>query len=345
MRIGNVFKKNFIILMLAVSVFLTGCKSWNLVLTTGFEKNELMRINSESCYLPEMMLYLTSIQNSYEAVYGEGLWTETIDGVPIETIVKESALAKIAQIKVMNLMADTYGLELSKELEGEVKSAAEIFYASLNETERELMGVTYEDVLKAYSQYALANVVYDYIVKDVNPEISDDEARTISVQEILIKTYTLDAWGNRVEFSNRSKAEAYDKALSALELITEGSTTFEAVAARCSDSQELTRRISRGDTDITYESKAFALAKGEVSDIFETQDGYCIVKCITNFDLAETQKNKELILEERKKAALEEVYVKYCEGLTKLLNQNLYDSITMIHDDRVKISSFFTVPF
>ena len=32
--------------------------------------------------------------------------------------------------------------------------------------------------------------VYEYIIKDINPEISDDEARTITVDYILIKTYT-----------------------------------------------------------------------------------------------------------------------------------------------------------
>ena len=36
-----------------------------------------------------------------------------------------------------------------------------------------------------YRDYALADKVYRQIISDINPEISDDEARTITVQHIL----------------------------------------------------------------------------------------------------------------------------------------------------------------
>ena len=41
----------------------------------------------------------------------------------------------------------------------------------------------------------LADKVYRQIISDINPEISDDEARTITVQHILIKTVTENADG------------------------------------------------------------------------------------------------------------------------------------------------------
>ncbi|MDE7359666.1 MAG: peptidylprolyl isomerase, partial [Lachnospiraceae bacterium] len=42
-----------------------------VVLTTGFEKDEIFRIETSSCKLPELMVYLTTIQNRYESVYGQ----------------------------------------------------------------------------------------------------------------------------------------------------------------------------------------------------------------------------------------------------------------------------------
>ncbi len=36
-----------------------------------------------------------------------------------------------------------------------------------------------------YREYAMADKVYQLIIQDINPEISDDEARKITVQQIL----------------------------------------------------------------------------------------------------------------------------------------------------------------
>ena len=43
-------------LCLALTLF-TGCEKRRYVLTTAFEKNELMRINTKSCFLPEMIFF------------------------------------------------------------------------------------------------------------------------------------------------------------------------------------------------------------------------------------------------------------------------------------------------
>ena len=44
-------------------------------------------------------------------------------------------------------------------------------------------------------------------IRDINPEISDDEARTIMVEQILIKTYALDGNGKRVDLAHAALVE------------------------------------------------------------------------------------------------------------------------------------------
>ena len=183
---------------LALSLFLAlglgGCESINrdtkIVLTTGFTKDEVFRIETASCYKKEVMVYLTNLQNQYEQVYGTEIWQQERDGVTIEQSVKESVLAEIAQIKTMNLMAENYGLSLNEAEQSAVEEAAKTYYESLTETEKEQLDVTVDTIRQLYREYALADKVYDYMIKDVNPEISDDEARTVVVQQILIRTGT-----------------------------------------------------------------------------------------------------------------------------------------------------------
>ena len=69
------------VVLLAAMLF-SGCKSdsngTKVVLTTGFGKNEVVRIEEASCSKAEMMVYLTNIQNHYETVFGSRIWETNI---------------------------------------------------------------------------------------------------------------------------------------------------------------------------------------------------------------------------------------------------------------------------
>ena len=126
-----------------------------VVLTTGFDKNEIFRIETSSCSLPEIMVYLTNIQNRYESVYGTEIWSTNVDGVTLEQNVKDIALAQIARIKTMNLMAERYQVELSKEEKAQVENAANAYYGSLNDVEIEKMGISKKTMGNLYTEFAL----------------------------------------------------------------------------------------------------------------------------------------------------------------------------------------------
>ena len=130
-------------LLLLLSVTVCGCadrfSNTKLVLFTGFKEDEVFRIETISCMLPEVMVYLTNMQNQYESVFGEEIWNKDFNGVTFEENVKETVLANLAQIKTINLLAEKHNVSLDAgELET-VKKAATAYYESLNETEREIL--------------------------------------------------------------------------------------------------------------------------------------------------------------------------------------------------------------
>ena len=160
--------------MVLLAVFMAGCGSekedanTKVVLTTGFAKDEIFRIESISCTLPEIMVYLTNTQNQYERVYGPEIWQANVEGITLEQNIKDTALARIAQIKSMNLLAAEHGVELTAQEKGYAAAAAKEYYGSLNDTERELMGVSEELIERLYAEYGLANKVYHFIIRDIN---------------------------------------------------------------------------------------------------------------------------------------------------------------------------------
>ncbi len=314
-----------------------------VVFTTGFGKDEVFRIEDVTCTKGELMVYLTTTQNQYEEVYGREIWNTSLEGVTLEENVKETVLAKIAQIKTMYLLAREKGVVLEEKEESQIEAAAEEYFQSLTDTEKELLDVTQETVEKLYREYAMADKVYQQIIQDVNPEISDDEARTITVQHILIRTSRFDGAGNRIPYSKAAREAAYKKACEVRALAVDGEHDFTELASKYSEDTNITYSFGKGEMEEAYEAAAFQLETDEVSQVVESEIGYYIIKCVSTFNREETDANKLKIVEQRKKEVFGQEYDRFVETLVRNLNQELWDEITLIHNSEVTTSNFFEV--
>lgn len=338
--------KSFPVMLLALSLCLgcvTACGRFKVVFTTGFGKGEVFRIDNAVCELPEVMVYLTNTQNRYEDVYGAEVWNVVLDGVTLEQNVKEMVLAKLAQIKTMYLLARSKGVELSDDEKGKVEQAAAEYFKSLDAEEAKLLGVDQKLLLQMYTEYALADKVYQYIIQDINPEISDDEARTITVQHIYLRTYMTDGTGNRVLYTDEVKRAVYEKACEIRELAVSGEQNFVDLASRYSEDPNFTYSFGKGEMDPAIEDVAFILETDEISEVVESESGYHIIKCISTFDREQTDANKLEIVEERRREVFGQEYDAFVEGLNKSLNVELWEQITLLHDDVLTTTTFFDV--
>lgn len=338
-------KKRIVIAVICMMLILmSGCngKVTKIVLHTGFAKNEVFRIEQMSCTLPEMMVYLTTTQNRYENVYGERIWETNLNGITLEENMKEMVLAQLSQIKAMNLMAKKELVELDSGEKEEVKKAAEEFYESLSSEERKILNVDKDLIVQMYEEYALADKIYYYLIKDINPEVSDDEARTITIEHILIKTYSLDENNQKVEYDKEEKQEAYKRAQEVLEKAKQG-VSFDSLIAVYNEDSQSQYSFGKGEMDPDFENVAFNLGKGEISEIVETEYGYHIIKCITTFNQEETDANKIKIVEKKREEVFGQQYAKFCANLTKAVNEDLWEKISLIHEEEADTSEFFDI--
>ena len=198
----------------------TGCSHFEnteFVLTTGLTENQLFKVGSSVCTLPEAMIYVMDYQKQYESVYGVEMWEHDFGGITLEEYVKNIIVSQLAAMKAVTLLAKDYEVDLTESETENVKKAAKEYYSSMGSDAVKYMGLGREDVENLYRDHVLSRKVYREITKDVNTEVSDDEARIITVEFMtLASAYSQDSQITYT-FGRGEKSSAYEEAAFALE--------------------------------------------------------------------------------------------------------------------------------
>ncbi len=342
----------FIAVTVMLLTLLTGCSKADreqIFLTTGFSEDEVFILKdvdkdiSMTCTLPEAYVYLANTKCKYEDVYGEGIWGTSVDGISMPENIKDNVIFELSQIKAMNILAAISNIELTEEEDKLVNDATNDYYSSLRSEEAAKINVNRDVIYNMYREYALAEKLYKSRITDINPEISDDEARTITVQHVFIKTYTIDEHGDKVDYSPSAKKIAYDKARMIHDLATDGEHDFKDLVLQYSDGDLSDYSFGKNDTEPEFEQAAFDLGNDEISDVVQTDYGYHIIKCISTFNREETDLNKIKLSEIQRQEVFGEDYDDYAKTLSTYFNNELWDTVSMSDVDGVNTQNFFEV--
>ena len=341
----NKWKKNLVAAVALCSIVLfIACGDSKVVFTTGFGSNEVFRIGSEKADKTEYLLYLTNIANKYEQVYGEEFWTlKEEDGTTMLDKCKNLVLAQLSQVKAMKLLAQQNEVALTEEEKSLVQAAAGQYLAVLSASEKELLELEEsEPIVQLYGEKLLADKLYAYLIRDVNPEISDDEARIITVQHILLKTYTVDENGNREELDAAAVGKLLEKA-EEIQAEAVAGENFETLISKYSEDTKSTYSFGKGDMEEAFEEAAYALAKDEISEVVRTSHGFHIIKCISTLDREQTDLNKVKLLVSRKQEVFGDTYNHFAAELKKQENTEWIHNLVLPDTNVVDTTELFEI--
>ncbi len=321
---------------------LTGCqRETKIVFTTGLSGNQIFKIGSSTCTRPEIMIYLTTFYNQYANAYGEEMWHYDFGGVSLEKHVKDVVLSKMAQIKIMNLMAKERDIRLTAEEEQKVLAAAESYYGKLGEILKQKEKITRETVENVYREYTVANKVYTAITESADMEISDDEARTVTVQSIYFKNWKLKN-NEKTAMSEKETLEILETARKVLESAN-GGEDFEALAAQYNNEKQIVKSYGRGDVEPYFEEILFSMDEGDISNVIETEDGYYIVKCISTMDYEATQANKIVLARQRQRKAFSDAYMEIAANTHSQFRDKYWEKLTLNKEIHNTDANFFEI--
>lgn len=324
---------------------LSGCGK--VIFVTGMGWNQLFTIGDQSGSQKEFNVYFVTLQNLYKQTYGEDVFTREGNDTVAESL-KEYALELLVKVKVLNGMAEENGISLDESELALAEQASSLYWDELTKEDIEYLDVEKTLIQQMYEEYALAVKTAESLIEGVDTEISDDDARTVTVQSILIRTYDIDEEGNRVEFSEEEKQEAKEYAQEIRDEIQYGmdnylGITFAEYIAEYNEDSVSTYTFGKGEVDSAFEEAAFNQQIGTISDVIETEDGYRIIKTIALSDDEEIEANKEILVQEKIETAYESIYNAYVQELDYNLNKNRWAQIELCSEEEVTTSNFFAV--
>lgn len=323
---------------------LSGCGR-KVVFTKGTGDTAVFTVGAAQGHDYELRTYLVNLVNQYKEVYGSDVLTKKGNEELAEAL-RQNALSELSRVKALDQMAVKEKIALDETKNAAAAQAARAYYESLGEEEKSFLKVSEKQLTQMYKDYALAGEVYDSIIGSVDTEVSDDEARTVQIQCITIRTYRINENGKRVEFTDEEKKEAKKKADAIHKEIFDGmknntGVTFDTYISRYNEEGSGTYTIGRGEYDEAFENAAFAAENGKIGDVVETKDGYRIIKGISAYDQTQTDANKKKIAKRRQEEAFDKAFNAFAKDLDSEVDQQAFEKITIPPDPKIQTKSFF----
>lgn len=312
-------KAKIILLMLLLTVVcMTGCKQ-KIVITTGFDDGELVKIAGKTVNLSEAMILLLSEKESYDVGLDEQFWQIEYKDKTMLSYFKTEIKEEFIRLNVLAEYANSKNIYLTEEEKQDIADKARIYMELADAEAVKTYNISQSDVESLMKKMLLSEKVYEMVVNDYVIEISEEEARVMYANYITVDADMEKAMDIAQEIYGRVSlgtdmgiiAEKYDYA-----------TYGEAY-------------MTRGDFEEEQSEIIFRLKDGEISSVIEQNGKLYIIKCINDYDETMTTSNKSLLINEKRDEEFNKEYRPYEKSVNVEFNTNLWDSLDLNEEQKV----------
>ena len=262
-------------------------------------------------------------ESYYTSYFGENFWTMDMgtddegNATTFEDYVKEQVVTQIKQVIVLNNKAEEVECSLTDEDKEQCEEYAKAF--AEDESGKAILaecGATEEDMQEIYEENALASKVQEYMIKDTDTNVSDDEARKTTISRVVFATTKTDDDGNTVDMTDDEKAQVLATAQAAQEELKAGKSIADIAEAQEYTNIDETFAAGESEEGEAFEKMLAGMKDGDITqEVQECDNGYVIAQLTAYTDANATAENKETIIAERQQEKFKEVYDEWTKDL------------------------------
>lgn len=310
-------------------------KLWPI--TFGKEKNAtpetltpetvVMSVGDSSVTYEEVLFYIYYLKQQYEPSLGEGIWDcEFEEGKTFEEYAKEKIISQITELKIICQQAKSQNIELTDDEIQETQDLVAEYMQTIDNNLAQSFGITEELVKNVYKDNLLANKMFDITTSKVDTNISDEEAKQITIDYLVVLTKGVNKEGKTIEMSEKEKAEA-KKHAKKLRKEAKGADNFYLFAEANSDIEEIQITYGVKNQPKEFGAQGLEMQTGKLSNVIEGSDGYYIIYCESDFDEDATMQKKEDIISERQSKVFESAYTEWSKNYKVVVASTLWEQI------------------
>ena len=314
---------SFLSVCVTAAVLLSGCSVGDTTVRLGGGPGvfNVFRIGSYACPKSEALVYLANAKNLYGVVGDVSLWTGEYPTTALEDGIKDNVLGHLARVYTLDIYADENDVSLTDIELGRVSDAADEYYESLTEKEKEYFGVSRSDINDMYVRYGTAMKVYAGLMNQVDEEVSEDEARIMDAYVLFTP--------------DESKAKKVKKALA-------GGMDFMNLLGTYGEGDHSLLSFGRGTYETEVEEKMFSLDNDEVSGMIQGSNGYYFVMCVDKYNEELSEENKASIVTKRKEEVIENIIARQYDEYDSFIDSDYWKELK-IEEEGIETDSFFSV--
>lgn len=275
----------------------------------------ILQVGTSKVTYREVLFYVYQAKRNYEEKLDKEVWDVILkDGNSFEEYAKEEILREVTEMKVICEEAAEEEILLSDAEIMEAENKAAAFLQERTKEEKECFGFEEEGLQKIFMEHALADKMYQRVVKEADITLDEEEFRQVTVQYIWVEA----------DEKNREKACARAKKLLAK---AEKQKDFFAFAKEKTDADEITVTFGKENMPDEIGEVSLTLKTGELSEVIEGTDGYYIIYCVNDKEEQLTADKRKEKQEETESQAFESAYTKWSEKYTIEVSIKLWNTI------------------
>ncbi|MDR1701129.1 MAG: peptidyl-prolyl cis-trans isomerase [Lachnoclostridium sp.] len=273
----------------------------------------------------EYQMYSYLLQSKYDTVLDSKIWDYRVqEDQTLGTEAVREIVRMIIQLKIIEKEAIKQNISLTVDEKEEITFNIGKFLVQVPETDKNKYHITEEMFQTVLENNVLARMMFDVVTGSVNTDITPEQERVSRVQMIYFMSNGTNKENKEIKLDAAGKTALFDKANRVRARALKGSN-FYTLAEKNTSISGIDFDMGPEDEPGEVTKTALAMKAGTISEVISTDDGFYLLRCISNNDKAAVEAHREELILSRQTKAFQDKYKEWTENYEVRVSESILE--------------------